>query len=638
MKKQILCLLAVLCLLLTCFIGCSSENDTPRGSRPENTTAPPSAQSTDGLSPDSTDPSQEETTADDASASGGTSDKTQDGDPTSGNGTPAGPTGSSGQKPSLGTTRSTTDSSRRPTTTTTVRTNGPTLPGDLSFFKLGSPLHGEQLTTLTPTFSWEKATNAVSYTLLIEEYQANGTFKKKLEKSGIAATSYKLPTALTANAIYRWSVTAVNGNKTMTGYSDNGDSNIFMSKVDAGNHPANKGFSFSVNGKVSETVLRNYLSRSMIACLFGTGRTEEDLRMIYYTGAKYIGRAEISWAPNGAEYKNYPTYKQQIAAAHKVDPDLVFEACIFETVFKSVEEIPIPSWVFEAFGQKVENRNFKYDNMIFTDGTFVNHWGTNASVPDMTRIETQMFFYYRACTYIDMGFEGLHMGQVHLIGAHDSGHACWQKMLNMVRAYAKTHARRGFVFINAHTHGLKGPDGKLLFDFHSYPYRGIAPDGSVSHLPTEENPQRIELRVKASGYDAIYKDSLGGTTYSGWSCSSLPYFVELDNWAGYDINILDKPVYGNIHHWGFDEISWFANQPQWYRHQWLNYAYDWVHTTDPAGYAQMPGNRTAALRSVSDPYKITQLSYYCNNSIFDVNGFDDENAIRNIWVNDRNSR
>ena len=471
---------------------------------------------------------------------------------------------------------------------------------------------------------------------VIEEYQANGAFQKKMEKSGITTTSYKLPTALTANAIYRWNVTAVNGSKTMAGYSDNGDNNVFMSKADAKSHPANKGLSFSVNGKVSEAVLRNYLSRSMIACLFGTGRTEEDLRMIYYTGAKYIGRSEISWAPNGAEYKNYPTYKQQIAAAHKVDPELAFEACIFETVFKSVEQIPIPSWVFEAFNLPVEKRNFKYDNMIFTDGTFVNHWGANASVPDMTRIETQMFFYYRACTYIDMGFEGLHMGQVHLMGAHDSGWACWQKMLNMVRAYAKTHARRGFVFINAHTHGLKGPDGKLLFDFHSYPYRGIAPDGSVSHLPTEENPQRIELRT---GYiDSIYKKSMGGTTYSGWSCSSLPYFVELDNWAGYDKNILDKPVYGNIHHWGFDEISWFANQPQLYRHQWLNYAYDWVHTTDSAGYAQMPGNRTAALRSVSDPHKITQLSYYCNSTVFDVNGFDDENAIRSIWVNDRNSR
>ena len=100
---------------------------------------------------------------------------------------------------------------------------------------------------------------------------------------------------------------------------------------------------------------------------------------------------------------------------------------------------------------------------------------------------------------------------------------------------------------------------------------------------------------------------------------------------------MDQPIEGSFAFWGFDEISWFANQPQRDRHEWLNYAYKWVRTTDPAGYAQMPGNRTAALRSVSDPYKITQLSYYCNSPFFDVNGFDDENAIRNVWVNDRNS-
>ena len=228
------------------------------------------------------------------------------------------------------------------------------------------------------------------------------------------------------------------------------------------------------------------------------------------------------------------------------------------------------------------------------------------------------------------------MGQVHLVGAHDSGRACWQKVLNMVRAYAKTHARRGFVFIDAHTHGMKGPDGKLLFDFHSYPYRGIAPAGSVAHRPTEANPQQIELQV---GYiDSIYKDSMGGTTYSGWSCDSLPYFVELDNWDGYSRDVLDQPVKGDIRHWGFDEISWFANQPQWYRHQWLDYAYKWVHANDPAGYAQMPGNRTAALRSVTDPDKITQLTYHCNSTMFDIDGFDDENAIRQVWINDRNNR
>ncbi|MBQ4152994.1 MAG: hypothetical protein IJD11_01440 [Oscillospiraceae bacterium] len=403
------------------------------------------------------------------------------------------------------------------------------------------------------------------------------------------------------------------------------------------NHEANIGLDFSFQDTVSEEVLRNYLSRSMIASMYSTNETKfkEHLRMILSTGAKYIGRAEVRWEPNLQEYAGYPLIKERLAYAHSLDPEIVFEACIFETTSGKVEEIPIPDWVFEAFGEPIEERCFCYDDMIFPDGLFQNHWGPDFSVPDMTRIETQMFFYYRACTYIDLGFEGLHMGQIYLIGAHDTGWACWQKVLNMIREYAKGHARRGFVFINAHTHGMVGPDGKLLFDFHAWPYRGVAPQGSVAHPPTEENPQEIELRV---GYvDSIYTKSLGGTTYSGWSCDSLPYFVELDNWSGYeDGSTMDQPIDGSYAFWGGDEITWFANQPQWYRQKWLSYVYHWVHTTDPAGYAQMPGNRTAALRFLDGSFE--QLSYYCNSSRYLEEGFDDEDCIRQIWVNDRKSR
>ena len=271
--------------------------------------------------------------------------------------------------------------------------------------------------------------------------------------------------------------------------------------------------------------------------------------------------------------------------------------------------------------------------MIYANGKWLNQWGADCSVPDMTRIETQMFFYYRACAYIDLGFEGLHMGQVHLIGAQDSGFKCWHKVLSKIREYAKAHALRGFVFINAHTHGIKGPDGKLMFDFHAYPYRLTPPAGATAHAPSESNPQKAE--IQSGHYDSIYNRSMGGETYSGWSCESLPYFVELDNF-GIDKGNLDQPAYDTHYIWGMDEISWFANQPQWYRHAWLDYAYKRVREVDPAGYAQMPGNRTAALRSPDGA--LTQLDYYCNSSLHHKEGFDDENLIRQIWVNDRKTR
>ena len=508
-------------------------------------------------------------------------------------------------------------------------------PSHMGNFYTHTPGNGQQLDTDCPTFSWSLASGAESYTLVIEKYESYGDFALVMETSGIPETSYTITNPLECNGIYRWRVYAVKGSNRMLCAGMPGTGAVFMTKVDALRHPANYEIDYEFQNAVSEPVLKNYLARSMIHSLFDNVDTaDEGLRMIYYTGTKYVGRALAAWGMGSYETALYPRYQELIAQAHSVDPDIVFEACIFETTFRSIEQIAIPSWVFEAFGQPVVTRNFDYESMLFTDGTFVNHWGSEASVPDMTRLETQMWFYYRACCYIDAGFEGLHMGQVHLMGRNDTGFACWQSVLNKIRAYASEHAGRKFVFINAHTHGVKGPDGKLLFDFHSYPMRGRSPSGSVAHAPSESNPQEIVLQV---GYhDSIYQKSLGGITPSGWSTASLPYFVELDNF-GQDLSKLDQPTTGSAEYqwWGLDEISWFANQPKWYRTQWLSNAYQWVKSTDSAGFMEMPGTRTAALRSGGS---VQQLMYHANSRLFLKDGFDDELTIRNIWTADRKAR
>ena len=38
---------------------------------------------------------------------------------------------------------------------------------------------------------------------------------------------------------------------------------------------------------------------------------------------------------------------------------LILQACVFEIVSMQVEEVPVPEWVFAAFGQPVEKRNFR---------------------------------------------------------------------------------------------------------------------------------------------------------------------------------------------------------------------------------------------------------------------------------------
>ncbi len=387
---------------------------------------------------------------------------------------------------------------------------------------------------------------------------------------------------------------------------------------------------WSFDGIISKEVLCNYLSRAVTISLENNfvlaSGTDHVKSFILNTGAKYICRAATCWSPSAKDLTTFEGQKAFIEELHAVDPTIVFEACIFECISKAVNEIAIPAYVFEAFGLEAQERNFDFDQMRYISGKYLNQWGADTAVPDISRIETQMFFYYRATSYIDLGFEALHLGQVHMMGAADKDYKSFTKVCSMIRAYAKENARRHFVFLNAHTHGLKGSDGKLLFDFHMFPSRPVA-DGTEAHFPTEENPQKAVF--DPSHRDSIYGKSMGGTTYSGWSCDSLPYLVELDNY-GYDEATLFVPNPSDWRVWGMDEISWYANQPASYRAEFLSYAYDWVMNEAPGdGFFAMPGQRTAYLfREDKTVYSWQYFAYDPENY---KGGFGDEAAIKSIW-------
>lgn len=389
---------------------------------------------------------------------------------------------------------------------------------------------------------------------------------------------------------------------------------------------------YQFDGAISKDVLCNYLARSIVLSYLGNwhynGETHEQTAaackdMILKTGAKYIARAGCAWVPSLKEELSFPIYKKEIDEVHKADPSVVFEACIFETAYCCFEEMKIPGWVFKAFDLPVEERCFCYKDMLFLDGRYVDHWEKGGSVPDITRLETQLFFYWRGCLYIDLGFEALHYGQVLLMGEMDADNACWTKLLNMVREYAYTHARRHFVLLNAHTHGIIGTDGKLMFDFHCYPCRPVADEKSISHIPTEDNPQKTVL---ISGWgNSIYNRSMGGVTHSGWECESLPYFVEIDNYGCQPPELLNTHV--DYYPWGYDEVSWFANQPKWYRREWVLYAKQWLIENDSAGNLEMLGIRPIRRYDKSLPDKLTRGEFYYINSA----EFSDVDIIAEAW-------
>jgi len=375
---------------------------------------------------------------------------------------------------------------------------------------------------------------------------------------------------------------------------------------------------FQFDRTISRPVLDNYLSRSitMEGLLNGRGDLDDNIRMLKSVGAKYIGRALCLW---NAE-NNFSNHLQIArAAAPKVlaaDPEIVLEACVFETVTPKINQIAIPDWVFTAFHLPVEKRNFRFDDMIYPEGQR-RPMGPGAQVPDESRMETQMWFYYQAVSYIDLGCEGIHFGQVEIMNRNDPDNTHWAKLLGMVRDYAARHARRHMVICDGHvpSGGLMHA-GNPLLDFNAFPLR---------IMETPEKPKEAILKLGFS--DGLYNRSKGGRTFSGWTCDHLPYFVEFDNY-GVSRHPGQPNTKGEFNWvWGYDEITWFAHQSTEYRSNWLQYAWTWVRHTDSNGWLEMPGSRTA--QSPDTRW------YFANNpSVAVTNGLGDEAAIHAVWAAD----
>jgi hypothetical protein len=399
---------------------------------------------------------------------------------------------------------------------------------------------------------------------------------------------------------------------------------------------------FDFHGSISRQVLENYLSRSITMAKFltGAGCPEDNLRMIAAIKPKFIGRAICQWSIESQLSAALRDARNMAQRVYEIDPQIILQAGIFETVSTEVEGIPVPALVFEEFDLQPQARNFSYRDMLFQDGSYLDHWRPGASVPDITRQETQMWFFYQAVSYINVGIEALHLGQVQLVGRDDPQLRTWFALLDRVRRYASHAARRGMVICDAHVssgvncYGLTpfsadaplgySLDGRLLLDVHALPMRVKEVSGV---------PQQAELAV--GHLDSIYGRSMGGITPSGWSCDHLPYLVDIDCYGntghGGESVVGKLESYQGIDNaywvWGWDEICWFANQPAEQRNAWLWYAWQWIRDNDPNGFMEMPGQQFMA-----DPagfYHANRPSAEC------PGGYGQEDTIAAIWKSDQ---
>jgi len=131
------------------------------------------------------------------------------------------------------------------------------------------------------------------------------------------------------------------------------------------------------------------------------------------------------------------------------------------------------------------------------------------------------------------------------------------------------------------------------------------------------------------GYiDSVYDVKLSGTHPSGWECDDLPKLLEFDNY----FNNLTQM--GSFFPWGTDEITWFSNQTESGRNEFLKYAWGWLWKYVDHAYLAMPGRRPTRVPVYETENAV--MLYYCNDkSKLCPTGFNQEDTIKKIWSDSR---
>jgi hypothetical protein len=175
---------------------------------------------------------------------------------------------------------------------------------------------------------------------------------------------------------------------------------------------------YRFDGEISQSVLENYLARSlnMLGLAFeDDAALEEDLRMVQNVGAKHLGFVAFVWLEGDTAVGVEEHFQKATAAADRIlrmDPEIMLQAAAFETNAPAADSIPIPEWVFREYGVPVEKRNFSHRKMLYDPRDKARGHGHQTMPPDITKLETRLWFYYWSRRYIDAGYENIRLGMI----------------------------------------------------------------------------------------------------------------------------------------------------------------------------------------------------------------------------------
>jgi hypothetical protein len=134
---------------------------------------------------------------------------------------------------------------------------------------------------------------------------------------------------------------------------------------------------------------------------------------------------------------------------HAIDRDIIVGGACYETIGPSANEVQIPAWVFHEMSLPYESRTFRWEQMVYADKR-TQDGNPKTQAIDITRVESRMWYYYWSRSYIALGFEHIHFGDLDSLTRNDRpdfGH--YRDLLTRVRKYAARRARRGLIVISA---------------------------------------------------------------------------------------------------------------------------------------------------------------------------------------------
>lgn len=270
-------------------------------------------------------------------------------------------------------------------------------------------------------------------------------------------------------------------------------------------------------------------------------------------GAKMILQAENTWRDSAITPADIEKLSPVLSLTHNKDPETIFNVFIAERVNKDyVNGISIPKYVFDAFNIPTVNRNFDYDLMFNSSWPYINIWGANNSAPDITQLETQMWYYYYSTLYINAGFESIWLGQIYVTAKSDIGYTETHKLVQKIREYGSEHARRKYIIVISHQLGDVLYEGQPIFDHLFYiTHFGLDSNNNMKAYIPSNNWINCDLYASACEY------------YSRHALSeNMPLLLMFDNGGS-----MHDPHHPQLN--GFDPITYFATRPKSQRHEYL---------------------------------------------------------------------